>query len=82
MRTTLTIDDDIASALKRLRKNREASFKELVNDALRRGLRDMNEPQKPRKPFRTRTVSVGRLKIENLDNIGEVLALIEGEDYK
>ncbi len=82
MRTTLTIDDDVAAALKRLRKSRDASFKELVNDALRRGLRDMNEAQKPRKPFHTRSVSLGGLKIENLDNIGEVLAQIEGEDYK
>jgi Ribbon-helix-helix protein, copG family len=82
MRTTLTIDDDVAAALKRLRKSRDASFKELVNDALRRGLRDMNEVQKPSKPFRTRSVSLGQLKIENLDNISEVLAQIEGEDYK
>jgi hypothetical protein len=82
MRTTLTIDDDVAAALQRLRKSREISLKEIVNEVLRRGLRDLNEPQKPRKPFRTRSVNLGGFKIDNLDNIGEVLAIAEGEDYK
>jgi Ribbon-helix-helix protein, copG family len=38
MRTTLTLDDDVAAALERLRKSRDASLKDLVNEALRRGL--------------------------------------------
>ena len=82
MRTTLTLDKDVAVALDRLRKSRDASLKELVNDALRRGLRDMNEPKKARKPYRTRSVNLGGSKIGSLDNIGEVLALIEGETYR
>src|SRR5262245_39488776 len=44
MRTTLTLDDDIAAILERLRKSRDASLKDLVNEALRRGLKDMTEP--------------------------------------
>ena len=47
MRTTLTIDDDVAAALERLRKTRKLTFKALVNDALRQGLKEMNRP--PRK---------------------------------
>ena len=82
MRTTLTIDDDVAAALERLRKSRDASLKDVVNDVLRRGLRDVNKPQKPRKPYRTRTVNLGGSKIGSLDNIGEVLAIIEGETYR
>jgi metal-responsive CopG/Arc/MetJ family transcriptional regulator len=83
MRTTLTLDDDVAAALERLRKKKhEASLKDLVNDALRRGLREMDEPKKAHKPFRTRSVDVGGFKIDNLDNIAEVLAIAEGEDYK
>jgi hypothetical protein len=31
MRTTLTIDDDIAAVLERLRKSRDASLKQLIN---------------------------------------------------
>src|SRR5262245_32468478 len=34
MRTTLTIDDDIAVVLKRLCETRDASLKELINEAL------------------------------------------------
>jgi len=41
MRTTLTIDDDVAVQLNRLRCERDSSLKDLVNEALRRGLRDM-----------------------------------------
>ena len=82
MRTTLTIDDDVAVELERLQKSRDVSLKELVNDALRRGLRDMREPPKKRKAFRTRTYNSGKLLIENLDKTSEVLAIIEGEAYK
>src|SRR6516164_6557091 len=42
MRTTLTLDDDVAAILERLRKSRDASLKDLVNEALRRGLKDMS----------------------------------------
>ena len=82
MRTTLTIDDDVAVVLGRLRESRDASLKDLINEALRRGLRDMTQQPKARKPFRTRSVDLGPSKIGNLDNIGEVLAVIEGDDYK
>jgi hypothetical protein len=82
MRTTLTLDDDVAAQLERLRKKRDASFKDVVNDVLRRGLRDVESPQKPRKPYRTRVVDLGGSKIGSLDNIAEVLAIAEGEDYK
>ena len=82
MRTTLTIDDDIAAILERLRRSDDKSFKELINQVLRRGLEELNTPTKPRKPFRTRSVSVGRCLIGNLDDISEVLAIAEGEDHK
>ena len=38
MRTTLTLDDDVAAILERLRKCRDATLKNLVNEALRRVL--------------------------------------------
>lgn len=38
MRTTLTVDDDVATALKRLVRESGRSFKDTVNDVLRRGL--------------------------------------------
>ena len=82
MRTTLTLDDDVAAALERLRKSRDISLKDVINDALRRGLRDMSQPKKPHKPYRMRTANLGPSKIGSLDKISDVLALIEGEDYR
>ena len=82
MRTTLTLDDDVAAILERLRKSRDASLKDLVNEALRRGLKDMSSRTKRRKCLRTRSVDLGRLRIAGLDNIGEALAIAEGEAYK
>ncbi|HEX9905667.1 MAG TPA: CopG family transcriptional regulator [Propylenella sp.] len=82
MRTTLTIDDDVAVQIERLRKERDVALKELVNDALRRGLRDMSAPPRKSKPFRTKSFDAGPPLIDNVDNIAEVLAIIEGEAYR
>ena len=38
MRTTLTLDDDIADSLKELARLLNKPFKQVVNDALRRGI--------------------------------------------
>lgn len=81
MRTTITIDDDVAASLERLRRARDGSFKDLVNEALRRGIKDMTARAKPREPFRTRAVDLGQPLIP-VDNIGEALALAEGESFK
>ena len=82
MRTTLTLDDDVAVALERLRKQRDAGLKELVNEALRRGLRDMSTRPKRREPVRTRSVALVRLQIAGIDNIAEALSIAEGETSK
>ena len=36
---------------------------------------------KPRSPFRTQSVDLGRVRIASIDNIAEVLAIAEGEDF-
>ena len=38
MRTTLTLDDDLAAALKEQARRADRPFKQVVNDTLRRGL--------------------------------------------
>jgi hypothetical protein len=80
MRTTLTIDDDVAAVLERLRKGRNARLKDLINEALRRGLSDM-EARPERKPFRTKSMDLGRPLID-VSNVAEAIAFAEGEDYK
>lgn len=39
MRTTVTLDSDVAAALKQAARERGSSFKQVLNDAVRRGLR-------------------------------------------
>ena len=82
MRTTLTLDDDVAAALERLRKSRNASLKQLVNEALRRGLEEMRSRPKRREPMQTRSVALGRVRVSSIDDIGEALAIAEGETFK
>ena len=82
MRTTLSLDDDVAVMLERVRKETGASFKETVNQALRQGLREMTAPAKLRKPYQTPSVSLGRCLQGNLDDVADVLAVAEGEDFK
>jgi hypothetical protein len=82
VRTTLTIDDDVAATLAHLRKTRDEGLKDIVNEALRRGLREMTTATRPREPFLTQSVDLGRLLIGNIDNINEALAIAEGEGFR
>jgi hypothetical protein len=82
MRTTLTIDDDVAAMLEQLRRDRDISLKALINEALRRGLRDMNARTKRRVRYRTPSVDLGTPRIPNINNVAEVLAIIEGKAFK
>jgi hypothetical protein len=82
MRTTLTLDRDVAAALDRLRKDRRGSFRALVNEALREGLRTLTAPPRKRMRFRTRAVDLGRCLLGSVDNVAEVLAVTENDSYK
>ena len=81
MRTTLTIEDDVFVLLERVRRNKKKSLKDLVNEAMRRGLKDMLTPSRRNKTYHTRTVSLGRCLVGSLDDISEALALAEGENF-
>ncbi len=59
MRTTLTIDDDVAEALQDLSRKRGTSFKAVVNEVLRRGLTTGEKPSAAREPFRVRSAPRG-----------------------
>ncbi|MBV9420597.1 MAG: hypothetical protein JO348_12565 [Alphaproteobacteria bacterium] len=82
MRTTLTLDPDNAVRLERLQKERDAAFKDVVNEAIRRGLDVIDNPRRPRVPFQVPVVNSGVPLIENVDDVAEVIALIEGEDHR
>lgn len=78
MRTTLTIDDDIAIKLKKLSQGRQ--FKSVANRALRLGLQAM-EQESPDPPYET-FARPGRPLVKNLDNIAEVIAASEEDAWR
>jgi len=81
MRTTLTLDADIAAQLDELRAHGDRPFKQIVNEVLRAGLRHLEgEASMPRGPY-TRAVSLGRPKLPDVDDVTEALAIAEGEDH-
>jgi hypothetical protein len=82
IRTTLTLDDDVAAMLLRVQKKTDATLQNVVNNALRRGLEQMSQPAPAKPRFMTHPVSLGRCYFPNLDNTGEVLADAEGESHK
>ena len=82
MRTTITLEDDVAASLKRLEKRRGVKFKALVNQVLREGLKCMIAPPKKRSAFRTHSVDLGQCRAANVDNVAEVLAIAEGESFR
>jgi len=82
MRTTLTLEPDVARGLEEMRKQRGLTLKQAANEVLRKGLEAARRPVRRRKRFRTRTADHGRSLIGNLDNVAEALALAEGENYQ
>lgn len=81
MRTTLTLDDDVAAQLSTLQRSRKGTFKDAVNEALRRGLKDLTAPAAPAKRYSTPTVDLGGCLIGSLDDVAEALAVAEGESF-
>lgn len=47
MRTTVTLDPDLGARLKQLARERDVSFKEVLNAAIRAGLETGRPPSRP-----------------------------------
>ncbi|HXG87333.1 MAG TPA: hypothetical protein VNJ02_03275 [Vicinamibacterales bacterium] len=77
LRTTLTLDDDVAAKLQAAARRSGRAFREVLNDTLRRGL--MTDRPGKRTPFRVQTRSLGGKRAGlHLDNIAELLEQVEG----
>lgn len=72
MRTTITLDRDVAQAVQRLRRQRGLGLSEAVNELIRSGLR----AKAPRSAFRQRSHRLG-LRID-VRNVAEALEQIDG----
>lgn len=82
MRTTLTLDDDIADKLKRLAEQRRVPFRSVVNELLRRALSGQGPRCRP-EPFRLETFTsefrpgVDPLKLNQLSDEFEAQRALE-----
>lgn len=77
MRTTLTLDDDVLAKLKAEMRKTGASFKDVVNEAIRTGLLLQDKAAK-QKPFKVNAKPMGLRPGLNYDSTSELLEQIEG----
>jgi len=82
MRTTITLDKDVAAIVERLRKTKRKRLKDVINEALREGLKGTAGPVRVRQPFHTRSIDLGRCLVGSVDSIADVLAISDGESFK
>lgn len=77
MRTTLTLDDDVAARLKKEVRKTGEPFKQAVNRFLRAGLAS---PKKPvRTPFKVKPFNLG---LPPFTKVEELLEWLEGPDHR
>lgn len=82
MRTTLTLDDDVAVRLKAEARRGGLSFRDVVNETLRRGLASQRATSK-RSDFRVVARDLGDLKPGlSLDNVAELMEQVEGSTFR
>lgn len=77
MRTTLTLDDDIAALLKKESRRSGKPFKELVNRYLRRGI--AAPKQAPRQRFKVKAKNVG---LPHFEKTEQYIEFLEGPDHR
>lgn len=80
MRTTVTLDDDVAISLERSRAERGLTFKEALNEAVRLGLSALEEPAAQAHAVATLPLPLGRRLID-VDSVADALAIAEGEGH-
>lgn len=78
MRTTLTLDDDVAALLNREVRKSGEPFKQVVNRYLRLGLTASKQP--PRKPFKVKPINLGLP--HDFDKVEDLLDYLEGPEHR
>ena len=81
MRTTINLDEDVLQKGRELAAKLNKPFRAVINEALRRGLLDVEKPTRHRR-YQTKARPLDVRPGINLDNIHELLARIEGEDHR
>ena len=81
MRTTLTIEDDVAKELKAEVRQSGRSFKDVVNAALRRGLRSGQKPGRGLPPFKVEPFTSPFQPGVDPTRLNQLLDDLETEDF-
>jgi len=81
MRTTLTLDPDVAAKARQGAAKTGKPFRSVINAALRIGLDAVLKPSAA-KPYRTKARPLGLRRGFCYDDIAELLARAEGEDHQ
>ena len=80
MRTTLTLDPDVAQELKARMAGRKASFKEVVNETLRQGLA-AKPKSKQAEVFRVEARSLGLKPGIDPNKLNQLLDELEAQEF-
>lgn len=82
MRTTLTLEEDVAAKLKAEVRSSGKSFKQVVNETLRLGL-TRRRAEGARARFQVEPRALGGLRPGvSLDNVAALLEQVEGADHR
>jgi hypothetical protein len=81
VRTTVTLDDDVVTRVKRESRSRKASFRDTLNDLLRAALVDIdNKPR--RRVLGIKATPMGHAPVLNYDNIESLIEYGEGQRHR
>ncbi len=81
MRTTLTLEEDVAAKIEQEMRRSGKSLKQIVNEHLRLAFNTRREQPSSRR-FVVRPQRMGSVPGLNYDNIGELLEQLEGPGHK
>ncbi len=81
MRTTLTLDDELAERLKELAHRRRLSFKQVVNETLRAGLASGRKPAGGSRAFRVDAVHCGFVAGVDTGKLNQLVDELEAAEH-
>lgn len=81
MRTTVTLEPDVARSIKELAHRRRASFKATLNDVLRRGLAPHEGKAEPRERFIVEPHAGGFRPGIDVDKLNQLVDELETADF-
>jgi hypothetical protein len=83
VRTTLSLDEDVAARLKSEVRRSGKPFKEIVNECLRLALASRSHERGRQPRFEVKTRDLGTLRPGlSLDNVGDLLDAVEGPEHR